>query len=252
MIDRNFLQQSIQSTFPGLYLTSMSVIQGMTLASLSWNVFASLKEGETHYSFWALAFLTFGMILCIWYEYSWFVVVFRWSPTFVDALIPYLLGVCEAGLAFTITQPKLWLIIFCPFSFSATLAFFNTYHRTVKPLFGSESKTANDAYRLSKAVSARNSFNSVLGFVVCIVLLCCVYLFPSFLSDARLASIALIIFGLPTMFILWDGVNFWYELQNLYGIAPSRGSLFVSIHKLWLNYISDRPHCLVSTLSERP
>lgn len=237
-IDKEFIEQSIHNTFPSLYLTSMSVIQGVALGSLIWNVFTPLKEEVMAVPLWVNTLITFGMILGVWYEYSWFVIMFRWTPTIIDAFIPYLLGASQAGLTFTINQPKMWLILFLPFSFFAFLAFANTYYQTREDLFKVETDTGESAFQLSKAISARNCLYSGLGFATSAIILlgsayCC-----SCVSYILLVFIAPITIGLIVGFILWDGANFWYELQKLYNVAPRRSGLFIRFHEFWLKNIS--------------
>ncbi|MEV6851942.1 hypothetical protein [Actinoplanes sp. NPDC051411] len=125
--------------FPDTHLTTISVVQGVALALLIGN-FLGVTTGSTDGmdAVWRrlpYALPSFGLIVTISFEYYYFVAAYRWSPRFVDACIPYLLGVCEIGAIYYLDKPKVWWWWNVALAVAGAAAFLNTRANCRRSMF---------------------------------------------------------------------------------------------------------------------
>jgi hypothetical protein len=129
-LDRQELKTRMSEIFPDTHLTTISVVQGVALALLIGN-FLHLTQGSVDGmdAVWRrlpYALPSFGLILTISFEYYYFVAIYRWSPRFIDACVPYSLGVCEIGAIYYLDEPKVWWWWNVALAVVGTIAFLNT------------------------------------------------------------------------------------------------------------------------------
>ena len=119
----------IKESFPGVYLTTTSIIQGVGLGLLLTNTFSYINCSDlsAHWlRFLPYSILSFLVLIIVTFEYSWFVGIFRFSPRLVDIIIPFVLGVAEISPMFYLTNPKVWWLLISTFCFIGAIGFFNS------------------------------------------------------------------------------------------------------------------------------
>lgn len=84
--------------FSALYLTLLSIIQGVALAYFAAELTA--KASELTPSVWVQAAVTLLSIVLVWNEWAMTTLAFSWLPGFADAAIPFLFGVVELFQAY--------------------------------------------------------------------------------------------------------------------------------------------------------
>lgn len=105
------LRQKLKDSFTLVYMTALSVIQGVALADLAGNVASDYHQFTvTH---WLLTLLTFGVLIAIWYQYMMYSLLWDWMPDLRDAVFPFLIGALELFLNHTIfASLSAWLIVY--------------------------------------------------------------------------------------------------------------------------------------------
>lgn len=114
----------VEGSFLAGYLTLISIIQGVSLAELGR---VALADGQTPTSHqWLLVVFVFVLIATVWQEYHLAALAFAWTPTVIDAIIPFGLGVIQVYLAGALTESLSGFVIGCAvFGFAGTLAYAN-------------------------------------------------------------------------------------------------------------------------------
>jgi hypothetical protein len=138
-LERNdVLRDRTSDTFPAGYLTIISIIQGVALATLlSSAVPAIFHRASTAHSL-AVAGRTamlLAAIIIVSYEYLWFTTLMRWAPTFLDTVVPYALGVGEIVPSILIEDEKRWWPSVMFLLATAALAFYHTIVRSSPAMF---------------------------------------------------------------------------------------------------------------------
>ncbi len=122
-LDREEFKKRIGNNFPGIYLTIISVIQGVALGLLVQSLF---KGGIIVISRIPYALISFGTIIAVFWEYIWFVGIYRWSPRISDIITPLFLGVSEIIPLFFFDNPRYWWFFNFVLCFVGSIAFLNT------------------------------------------------------------------------------------------------------------------------------
>jgi hypothetical protein len=157
-------------SFPSIYLTTISIIQGLALGVLIQNMFVYIGDHPGR-SAAALApllpymLLSFLIIIVVLYEYYYFVVVYRWSPKVLDTCIPLLLGFFEIGMMFYLTDPKAWWYLNVGFDTVGLLAFAHTY-LSCKPGMFEDGKSDTDLYRFVRGNVVGDIVASILALAI--------------------------------------------------------------------------------------
>jgi len=104
------VSQRLKEQFAPAYLTLTSIIQGVALTALAVRV-------ETLYPHfgvveWVLAVATFLVLIDIWHEYLMTVLVYTWTPTLLDTLVPFGFLAAELFLAHFINDLRPWLLCY--------------------------------------------------------------------------------------------------------------------------------------------
>ncbi|MCX7113358.1 MAG: hypothetical protein NTX45_25270 [Proteobacteria bacterium] len=132
------LSERMEESFPSTYLNSISIIQGVALGLLCERVFKpDNKEVFLLFDPKALPYIliSFTSIICVLYEYNWFVGVYRWSPKPLDTICPILIGFFEIGAILNLEHPINYWFLNSLFCFSGSIGFLNTHINTKMKMF---------------------------------------------------------------------------------------------------------------------
>jgi hypothetical protein len=94
------LQHQLRGSFTTVYLTTVSIIQGVVLADLA-GVTAS---GYEHFTVlqWLMVPINFFLIITVWNHYMTDSIAMEWIPGFSDSVFPFSFGAIELFLNHTI------------------------------------------------------------------------------------------------------------------------------------------------------
>ncbi len=157
-------------SFPSVYLTTVSIIQGVALGILANNTFGYVTDPETSsLDNWApfipYAAFSFLVIVTVSFEYNWFVGMYRWSPKVWDTLIPFLLGIAEIGPMFYLTNPRIWWLLTAALGYVAALAFLNTFLNSKREIFEND-----EVYGMTRrAVMSDIAISAFLGSLAVVI-----------------------------------------------------------------------------------
>ena len=105
------LHHKLKDSLSPIYLTLLSVIQGVALADLALVVAANYQHFALMH--WLLVLFNFGVLIGIWNHYMMNNKLWDWIPDLRDACIPFVVGVLELVLNHTITLSlSAWLCTF--------------------------------------------------------------------------------------------------------------------------------------------
>ena len=122
------VQQKLKDQFSSVYLTLLSVIQGVALADLA--LVVGTNSQQFTLTQWVLVLVAFGSVITTWHQYTMHIISLDWIPDVRDALIPFVLGALE--LFFNHLIPLSlggWLFIGALFSGWGALATWHTQRR---------------------------------------------------------------------------------------------------------------------------
>lgn len=109
--------------FAASYLTSLGIIQNVALGLLATKLYGTpINE--------LLLLQTIGsflVIILIVEEYHWWLILVRRTPTFLDAMIPYILGAAElSAIEFVDSSKGAWLLAMGTLAVFGVLSLFNS------------------------------------------------------------------------------------------------------------------------------
>lgn len=87
------LLHQLKGSFTSIYLTVLSIVQGVSLAALASVVASSYRQFTAVQ--WALVVLTFCILIIIWHHMTTDAMTWVWIPDVRDSAIPFLLGAFE-------------------------------------------------------------------------------------------------------------------------------------------------------------
>ena len=127
-LDGREFKRRIESGFSDVYLTSISIIQGIALTFLCEEVFRHDRSPELIGGDIPIPYvlMTFGTIVGVSFEYNWFVGTHRYSYKFIDTLIPYVIGFFEIGAVFNLKETSHWWFWMGLMYFSGMIAYVNS------------------------------------------------------------------------------------------------------------------------------
>lgn len=100
------LRNQIIDFFPSYYMTLISVIQATTLGYLLLILSNVLTRKTFNISHSLPLFLSFLVIIEIWYEYVMGSASLRWVPHMLDSTIPFLLGLTQFLMIFSVKSGR--------------------------------------------------------------------------------------------------------------------------------------------------
>lgn len=125
------IHHKLKDSYTPIYLTALSVIQGVALADLGTIVWAGYKQFTIVQ--WLLVVLMFTAVISIWNEYTKQSTVLDWVPDLRDAAIPFVFGALELVLNHAIILSlSVWLIAMAALSLWGALATWHAYLRASK------------------------------------------------------------------------------------------------------------------------
>lgn len=167
-LTKETFRQRIRDSFPGTYLTTISIIQGVALGILASKTFGYIKNTQVN-DIWVIflpySIISFGMLVVVSFEYVWFLGVCRWPPKVWDTLCPFTLGFSEVGPMFYLTEPKNWWLCTGIICFIGAGVFFNTLCHCKDAVFGQN----NNAFKKTKNVLRWNISIALVATLICIV-----------------------------------------------------------------------------------
>lgn len=206
----------ITGSFPSVYLTIISIIQGVALGILASNSFGYVKRVGPLPHDWPLVLIytVFSLLLIILvsFEYTWFIGVFQWSPTFWDALVPIVLGFTEVGPMFFLDRPRVWWLLTAFFCLAGAGGYLNSLLNCKEEMFGGN----RQAYELTRG-DLRTSFRlSLSGMVVCVI---ASWLAKSLGSSWQGQTWFLLPLSAYAFYMLQRGNTFLKRLHRVYGFG---------------------------------
>src|SRR5213078_703187 len=104
------MHHKLKDSFSLVYLTLLSVIQGVALADLALIMGAGYQQLTVVR--WLLVLVNFGVVITIWHTFTMHITLWRWIPDLRDAGIPFMIGAVELVLNHTISLSlSAWLFI---------------------------------------------------------------------------------------------------------------------------------------------
>ena len=137
VLDRERLARRSAEVFPTAYTTLLSIAQGAALITLVPRAAEQLTTGNSQLLWPSLieTVVTGLSIVVIFYMYSWFVLVFRWSPSVPDTFIPLGLGAIQILQAQSVGDHVAWPRFMAALMIAGGLAFFHSLRRQSHGMF---------------------------------------------------------------------------------------------------------------------
>lgn len=156
--DKEFilLSQRLQNSFSNVYLTMLSIIQGVALSVLAAVVYSGYQQFNSIQ--WVLVPCTFIIYLMIWYQLSMNVTTWEWILRFEDSFVVFIAGGIEFALAYSIPLVttfglRIWL---WTNAFSAVMGVIGIYQVDRHAL--QEEKNRNILLRINKVTRFRKAY----------------------------------------------------------------------------------------------
>lgn len=127
-VDQQLLFSKIIDSFPGMYITLISIFQS---AMVGYLVFKAEATGSNYLlGEWLRVISTCISIILIWNEYRMGSTVLRWIPNIIDVFIPFALVFGQVLIISYITTPDIWFLAFSLLFFFGLFAYLNMYHKS--------------------------------------------------------------------------------------------------------------------------
>ena len=115
------IHHKLKDSLSPIYLTLLSVIQGVVLADLSLVVGAGYQQFTVVR--WLLVLVNFGMVISVWHTFTIHITLWSWIPDLRDAIVPFMIGAIELIFNHTISLSlSAWLFMIAIIASTATLA----------------------------------------------------------------------------------------------------------------------------------
>src|SRR6266702_3896641 len=115
------IHHKLKDSLSPVYLTLLSVIQGVALADLALIVGAGYQQFTVVR--WLLVLVNFGMVISIWHTFTIHITLWSWIPDLRDAIVPFMIGAIELIFNHTISLSlSAWLFMIAIIASTATLA----------------------------------------------------------------------------------------------------------------------------------
>jgi len=135
------LGERVNSDFIEVYLTLVSIIQGVALQNWAVLVVQEMKKAELwDWTLLGYLLVTGLLLIIVWHQYAWGVLSLRWIPRIRDAVIPFCIGAVEfVTIGFLETaQYERWTLAVAILGFIGWYAYRNSERNTVREDFTSE------------------------------------------------------------------------------------------------------------------
>lgn len=138
-LDPNVLRRRVIEVFPVGYLTLIAIIQGAAFGLLLVNAQQQLTSGHQFIDQFATISQSAAgivVIVIVTHQYLLLTTLVRWTPTILDTLIPYLVGLGEILMALTVGRSTEWWVALAILLVVAILSFVHTGRRVSEAIFG--------------------------------------------------------------------------------------------------------------------
>jgi len=161
-IDVNEIKKIIETVFPSIFLTLMSIIQGVTLSMWGTKTFNRLFSSDNlDWAFLPYGLLTFLILVIVWHEYMLAALVNRWVPSWCDSLIPFFLGAAEIVLIMFMGDPR-WFIGLMVVLVIGALAYLNTYQHVKDRMLYVEGDAGEEMHKFAQKDAGRSVTLSII------------------------------------------------------------------------------------------
>ena len=173
----NVIRQRAKENFPTVLLSILGIMQALAMEIL-WS-----KIQEIDYLFelswlsvivWSQIVATFMGVVIVWVAYSSSAMRFRWVPTTMDSIFPFLIGLLEFVMIESIdpNEPSLW--------FFAMALLFASMNLVTHSMMRAARKDADNAFFFKAVTPAKLSdFQKEFATVATILLISCYFMLSS-------------------------------------------------------------------------
>jgi hypothetical protein len=133
------LRKRVEEMFPSLYLTLVSIIQGVAFGiavTTAYGTFSHEHGTVSRAIVLGQALVTIVGIILITDKYVIVAATLRWSSTILDTLLPYLIGLGEIGAALMIGHEASWWFAIAFWLLAGMAALRHTMLRATEDIFG--------------------------------------------------------------------------------------------------------------------
>jgi len=141
--DGENFRNGLLELYPNMYLTWLSMIQGVVFGALLFRGFSFIIDVKTNIDLKICllekigiviyALLSLGIMALIWFDYL-YNNIFRRIPNLRDAFFPILFGILQVGLAFFLNNPEMWMTFSLFIGVTACAAYTNTRIQVIKEI----------------------------------------------------------------------------------------------------------------------
>ncbi|MBI5796554.1 MAG: hypothetical protein HZA47_09630 [Planctomycetes bacterium] len=216
LLDRQEFKSRMVNSFPAVYLTIISIIQGVALGILAQNTFEYIQKFKVLnvkdiITLLPYVTLSFFNIVIVFFEYSWFIGVFRWSPKFSDTFIPFFLGIMEISPLYFLDKPKFWWFLNAGYVLAGAIAYINTFASCKTDMF-----EIKEIYKFTKRRSLENVIVTIMPLIVFIITAIYHDRFSKVYYWHKLEIGAFIFYFFIDVFIIYRGQKFVKVLHQKY------------------------------------
>lgn len=115
----------LDSYYPSVYLTMMSIIQGVALATFVFKLASMYRNSDWLSIFYAAS--NFVLIIYVWLAYAVASLAYKWVPGWLDSFLPFAIGMLECTMILTVTRPDLWFLAIGFLCIVGTIEHFDVY-----------------------------------------------------------------------------------------------------------------------------
>lgn len=133
-IGRSRTLRMLDSYYLSVYLTLMSIIQGVALGGLIWTTKTLLdnnellrSSNELTFMLWLQLLINFLLITYIWYAYVGAGLLYKWVPSYLEALTPFVIGLLEAAVIVAVGNLFWWFILLGIISVAGAAEHYNMF-----------------------------------------------------------------------------------------------------------------------------
>lgn len=215
------LRARSMTSFPAVYGTTISVIQGVGLSILTTNLFNYLTKYPdlAHALYIAPYFIaSFSTLIIVSLCYMWLISIYRWSPMALDSIILFLFGTAQLMPFFYLGTAPAWWWLTAAFAGVGVISFgYTLSHCIVHPgMFGS-----NVCARKFAIKSLLVDIWIIIYYILILVIgaLTVDISTPSMFVWTFLEVAMLIAFIVLSLLFLWKEHKFVIDFYRLYGMA---------------------------------
>lgn len=221
-LNRTEFKDRMVESFPSVYLTLISIVQGVSVSVLAANFFDLIANpgGTSWLEALPYALLSFFAIVLVSFKYNWFVGIYKWSPKFPDTLIPFLLGIFQIGPLYFFGEPRVWWIINIFFALAGVSAFFNTLSHTRIEMFRAEADKCTEADEAFKTTRRSAWLGIVVSFLSAALFFVMALEYgqtAEFLYWHRWEFAAFVVYLVSIFFLVWQDQTSLRKLHHIFG-----------------------------------